>query len=261
MGSEMCIRDRNVSANVKQACIVSLSNVSTSNVFRTTPGNFEQVTIQGSGVNASNTAKIIYMSDRNNQNSCTVLLTDLSAQTAFTIGSVVKGDATEANGSISAITHYSVDDTELTVSTEGVVGGVFNIQPDTFTGGQNLFRLTDEPDNISNITTSVAEEIFHSTGTIDTKNEMGLVSLRPFVSRRENIKEERITRATSDGRQSKSTDFMNPMAQTFLIDKNQYPSGIFINSVTLFFNAKDTSVGNKTPVTCLLYTSPSPRDS
>ena len=244
--------DRNVSANVKQACIVSLSNVSTSNVFRTTPGNFEQVTIQGSGVNASNTAKIIYMSDRNNQNSCTVLLTDLSAQTAFTIGSVVKGDATEANGSISAITHYSVDDTELTVSTEGVVGGVFNIQPDTFTGGQNLFRLTDEPDNISNITTSVAEEIFHSTGTIDTKNEMGLVSLRPFVSRRENIKEERITRATSDGRQSKSTDFMNPMAQTFLIDKNQYPSGIFINSVTLFFNAKDTSVGNKTPVTLQL---------
>ena len=34
---------------------------------------------------------------------------------------------------------------------------------------------------------------------------------------RENIKEERITRATSDGRQSKSTDFMNPMAQSFLI--------------------------------------------
>jgi len=240
--------DLNVSSNVKQACVASLSNVSTSNVFRTTPGNFEQATIQGSGVNASNTATIIYMSDRNLQNNCTVLLTDLSAQTAFTVGSVIQGDDTGANGSITAITHYGFEDTQFDVSSEGVVGGVFNIKSDTFTGSQNLFRLTDEADNIPATTTSVAEEVFHSTGTLDNKNELGLVSLRPFISRRENIKEERITRATSDSRQSKSTDYMNPMAQTFSIDKNQYPAGLFIDSVTLFFNGKDSSVGNKTPV-------------
>ena len=83
---------------------------------------------------------------------------------------------------------------------------------------------------------------------LDAKNELGLVSPRPLISRRENIKEERVTRATSDGRQSKSTDYMNPMAQTFFIDKNQYPAGLFLDSVTLFFNGKDLSVGNKTPV-------------
>ena len=244
--------DLNVTSNVKQACVATLSNVSTSNVFRTTSGNFEQTTIQGSGSNASNTAKIIYMSDRNSQNSCTVLLTDLSAQTAFSIGSVIQGDFTKANGAISAITHYGIEDTLLTVSSEGVVGGVFNVPADTFTGNQNLFRLTDEPDNISSVTTSVAEEIFHSTGVLDTKTELGLVSIRPFISRRENIKEERVTRSTSDGRQSKSTDFMNPMAQTFSIDKNQYPAGIFVDSLTLFFNGKDVSVGNRTPVTLQL---------
>ena len=229
-----------------------MSNVSTSNVFRTTAGNFEQVTIQGSGSNASNTAKIIYMSDRDSQNTCTVLLTDMSAQTAFSVGSVIQGDVTKANGSISAITNYGVEDTLLTVSSEGVVGGIFNISADTFTGNQNLFRLTDEPDNIPATTTSVAEEIFHSTGVIDNKNELGLNSFRPFISRRENIKEERVTRSTSDGRQSKSTDYMNPMAQTFSIDKNQYPAGIFVDSLTLFFNAKELSVGNKTPVTLQL---------
>ncbi len=244
--------DKNVTANVKQATIVGLSNVSTSNVFRTTAGNFEQVTIQGSGSNASNTAKIIYMSDRDSQNTCTVLLTDMSAQTAFSVGSVIQGDVTKANGSISAITNYGVEDTLLTVSSEGVVGGIFNISADTFTGNQNLFRLTDEPDNIPATTTSVAEEIFHSTGVIDNKNELGLNSFRPFISRRENIKEERVTRSTSDGRQSKSTDYMNPMAQTFSIDKNQYPAGIFVDSLTLFFNAKELSVGNKTPVTLQL---------
>jgi len=240
--------DSVVSTYVKQASLVSLSNVSTSNVFRTTSGNFEQVTIQGSGASSGNTAKIIYMSDRNNQNNCTVLLTDMSAQSAFTIGAVIQGDTTEANGAISAITNYNLEDTILTVSNDGVVGGIFNVPADTFTGSQNLFRVTDDPDNFSAVTTSVAEDIFYSAGTLDTKNELGLSSIRPFVSRRENIKEERVTRSTSDGRQSKSADYMNPMAQTFSIDKNQYPAGVFVDSVTLFFNKKDTSVGNKTPV-------------
>ena len=216
--------DSNMSANVKQASVVSLSNVSTSNVFRTTSGNFEQVSIQGSGTGAGNTAKIIYMSDRNVQNTCTVLLTDMSAQTAFGIGTVIQGDDTKANGSISAFVNYNFEDTLLSVSSEGVVGGVFNVPSGTFTGTQNLFRVTDEPDNIPSITTSVAEEAFHSAGVLDAKNELGLVSPRPLISRRENIKEERVTRATSDGRQSKSTDYMNPMAQTFFIDKNQYPA-------------------------------------
>ena len=240
--------DSNMSANVKQASVVSLSNVSTSNVFRTTSGNFEQVAIQGSGAGAGNTAKIIYMSDRDIQNTCSVLLTDMSAQTAFTVGSVIQGDDTKANGAISAIVNYNFEDTLFTVSSEGVVGGVFNIPPDKFTGGQNIFRVTDDPDNIPAVTTSVAEEVFHSSGVLDAKNELGLVSSRPLISRRENIKEERVTRATSDGRQSKSTDYMNPMAQTFFIDKNQYPTGIFIDSVTLFFNEKSVSVGNKPPV-------------
>ena len=244
--------DKNIAVNVKQASLVSLSNVSSLNVFRTTSGNFEQVTIQGSGSTAGNTAKIIYMSDRNNQNNCTVLLTDMSAQTAFTVGTVIQGDSTEANGSISAIVNYPKTDTQLLVSTEGVVGGTFDIPAGTFTGNQNLFRVTDDPDNISSVTTSVAEDIFHSAGTIDTKNELGLVSVRPFISRRENIKEDRVTRATSDGRQSKSTDYLNPMAQTFSVDKNQFSTGVFVDSVTLFFSAKDKSVGNKTPVTLQL---------
>jgi len=240
--------DSNMSSNVKQASVVSLSNVSTSNVFRTTAGNFEQVSIQGSGASAGNTAKIIYMSDRNIQNTCTVLLTDMSAQTAFTVGSVIQGDDTKANGSITAIVNYNFEDSYLTVSSEGVVGGVFNVPPDKFTGGQNIFRVTDDPDNIPAVTTSVAEEVFHSSGVLDSKNELGLVSPRPLISRRENIKEERVTRSTSDGRQSKSTDYMNPMAQTFFIDKNQYPTGLFVDSVTLFFNEKSASVGNRSPV-------------
>ena len=268
----MCIRDRsfsgtrmkpntkvfpffdnvNVTSNVKQATIVSLSNVSTSNVFRTTPGNFEQVTIQGAGSNAGNTALLVYMGDRNTSNTADALLTNLTDETGFTVGTVIQGDDTGANGSIATVTNYTFEDSQLRVTNEGVVAGVFNIEADRFTGTQNLFRLTDDPDNIPAVTTSVAEEVFYTSGIIDTKNELGLISPRPFISRRENIKEERVTRATSDGRQSTSSDYMNPMGQSFFVDKNQYPAGIFLESIVLFFNEKDVSVGNKAPVTVQL---------
>ena len=45
---------------------------------------------------------------------------------------------------------------------------------------------------------------------------------------------------------------MNPMGQSFFVDKNQYPAGIFLESIVLFFNEKDVSVGNKAPVTVQL---------
>ena len=243
--------DKNVTGNVKQATVVTLSNVSSSNVFRTTPGNFEQITIQGSSTNAGNTAKIIYMGDRNSSNGCTILITDQSAQSAFTVGSVVKGDDTGANGSISTITNFTFEDSQLNVSVEGVVGGVFNVIPDQYIASETLFRLTDDADNIPAVTTSVAEDTFYSSGTI-SKSDGGINSIRPFISRRENIKEERVTRSTSDARQSTSTEYMNPMAQTFFVDKNQFPAGIFLDSLTLFFSSKDKSVGNKTPVTVQL---------
>ena len=243
--------DKNVTGNVKQATVVTLSNVSTSNVFRTTPGNFEQITIQGSSSNAGNTAKVIYMGDRNTANGCTILITDQSAQSAFTVGSVIQGDDTGANGSISTITNYNFEDSQLSVLPDGVVGGVFDIIPNQYIASETLFRLTDDPDNIPAVTTSVAEDIFYSAGAI-SKSDGGINSIRPFISRRENIKEERVTRATSDARQSTSADYLNPMAQTFFIDKNQFPAGVFLDSLVLFFSSKDTSVGNKTPVTVQL---------
>lgn len=240
--------DTRVTQMVKQASLITLSNVSSSNVFRTTAGNFEQITIQGSGANAGNTAKVVYMTDRDSQNGCSILVTDMSTESAFTLGSIIQGDDTFANGTVSSVTNYNYSDPSLSVLPDGVTAGTFDIPSGQFSGSDNLFRITDEPDNITSTTTSVAEAIYYTKGVLDTKNENGVLSTRPMIIKREDITDERVTRVTTDARQSVSTNWYNPMAQSFFIDKNQYPQGLFLNSVTLFFNRKISSVGQKLPV-------------
>ena len=238
-----------VSTKITQASRIILSNVSSSNVFQTTSGNFETIEIVGSGSNAGNTATVIYMNDRNAQNGCSILVTNLSTTSAFTQGSVVRGLTSKANGTITSITNFNKTDSSLSVLSDGVTGGVFDIDAGLYSGTENLLRLTDDPNNISKTSTSVAEAIFHSKGALDTKNENGIISTRPIIARREDLTEERVTRVTTDGRLSKSTKWLNPLAQTFFIDKDQYPNGLFLDNVTLFFENKDTSTGIKSPVT------------
>ena len=244
--------DTRVTANVKQASLVTLSNVSTSNVFRTTPGNFEQITIQGSASNAGNTANVVYMSDRDSANGCTIMIVNESTEAAFTVGSIIRGDDTLANGTISSVTNYSFANSEIRVNNEGITAGIYNVQSGTFPTGEILFRLTDDIDNISASTTSVAEDIFHVKGVIENNRIGDFISTRPMILRREDITEYRIAKSSTTARQTSSNKYLNPMAQNFFIDENLYPSGLFLDSLTLFFNAKDTSLGSKNPVTLQL---------
>ena len=244
--------DTKITANVKQATLLTLSNVSTSNVFRTTPGNFEQITIQGSASNAGNTANVVYMSDRDSANGCTIMIVNQSTDAAFTVSSVIRGDDTLANGTISAVTNYSFANSEIRVNNEGVSAGVYNVQSGTFPAGEVLFRLTDEIDNIVATTTSVAEDIFHIKGVIENNRIGDFISTRPIILRREDITEDRIAKSSTIARQTSSNKYLNPMAQNFFVDENLYPFGLFLYSITLFFNAKDTSLGSKNPVTLQL---------
>ena len=241
--------DTQVTANVKQASLITLSNVSSSNVFSTKAGNFENITIQGSGADAGNTATVVHMTDRDSTNGCSILVTNMSNELSFGIGDIIKGDESGANGTISDVTNYEFTDTNLSVLADGVTAGVFNIPKGKFSGTDNLFRLCDDPDNITSLTTSVAESPYYTKGVLDTVNETGIVSTRPMILRREDVTDERVTKVTTDTRQSVSTKWYNPMAQSFFIDKNQYPSGLFLDSIVLFFNRKTTAVGSSVPVT------------
>lgn len=241
--------DTKVTSFVKQATLIGLSNVSTSNVFRTTSSNFETIRITGSGGNAGNTAKVVYMSDRNDVNACSIMIINQSTEGAFTIGSVLQGIDTLANGTISSVQNYSLSDGQILVNNEGVTAGQFNVPSSTFTSGELVFRLTDDSDNILGTTTSVAERIFHNKGVIDSNREDNVISVRPLIKKRDDITTENIVKSYATPRRSESNKFFAPMAQSFFVSEDNYPSGVFLDSIELYFHQKESSIGSKNSIT------------
>jgi hypothetical protein len=58
-------------------------------------------------------------------------------------------------------------------------------------------------------------------------------------AKRENVKEKNVTQDTIN-RISTSSNWINPLSQTFNVDKNVCENGVFVNSVDIFFSAVDT---------------------
>ena len=241
--------DIKVTSFCKQASLIGLSNVSTSNVFRTTSSNFETIRITGSGGNAGNTAKVVYMSDRNDVNACSIMIVNQTSESAFNVGSVVQGIDTLANGTISSVTNYNLTDGQILVNSEGVTAGIFNVPTNKFMTGETVFRLTDDSDNILNTTTSVSEKIFHNKGVIDSNREDNIVSIRPLIKKRDDISSEKIIKSYATPRRSESNKFFAPLAQSFFVSEDNYPSGVFLDSVELYFREKESSPGSKNSIT------------
>jgi hypothetical protein len=172
----------------------------------------------------------------------------MSQEESFRIGQTLIGLDTECTGVISSIENFEINDLELTVNSDGVTAGEFYIPGSTFKASETLLRICDDIDNIPAVTDSVAESIFYSKGIIDNKNENGLISPRPLILRRQDISSEVITKDVLDSNETGSANFYYPFAQTFFVDKDLYPKGMFLESIVLFFHKKDTTVGAKPPV-------------
>ena len=66
-------------------------------------------------------------------------------------------------------------------------------------------------------------------------------------SKRENVKEKAVTQDTIN-RVTTSTNWVNPLTQSFLVDQNENPNGVFASSIDVFFSAIDDTL----PVTLAL---------
>ena len=244
--------DTPVTDKIKQASLVTLSNVSSSNVFRTTSSNFETIKIVGSAGNAGNTAKVLYMTDRTDVNTCSIMIIDQSNEGAFSVGSIIEGVDTKANGTISTVTNYQLGEGQIIVNNEGVAAGQFNIPSGSFNTGEQTFRLSDDSDNILSTTTSIAERIFHAKGVVDSNREDNVISVRPLIKRRDDITQDSIVKSYSQPRRNESPKYVSPLAQSFYVSEDNYPSGIFLDNIELFFRKKDSSLGSKNPITLQL---------
>jgi hypothetical protein len=125
----------------------------------------------------------------------------------------------------------------------GDISGVFYPPPATFRTGERNFRLTESFNNSYDLDAiSFGEKTYVSSGvTINKTNLVDTVyNISPVVKL--------VGSATSPILQSTSTDSkitrtwhrcMDPLAQTFYVDEQAYPFGLYLQSVGLFFSAKD----------------------
>ena len=138
---------------------------------------------------------------------------------------------------------YSIGQLETTE--EGATAGVFIIPGDVFRTGEKLLRLIDDEfGNIENSRTN-GDASFYASGVIDTKQESSITVFTPTVQR--SSVTEGFSASTSSIKTASSVDtqknvvvgYYDPLAQTFLINPNQYSQGVVIDSVRVCFRTKD----------------------
>ena len=142
----------------------------------------------------------------------------------------------------------------LETDESGACAGVFRIPADTFRTGEKLVRLIDnEFGTIENSRTN-GDASFYSQGMVDTKQETSITVFTPTVQR--SSVTEGFSASTSAIKSASTVDvqknvvvgYYDPLAQTFLINPNQYSQGVVIDSVRVCFKSKDTT----TPVSLQL---------
>lgn len=131
----------------------------------------------------------------------------------------------------------------------GQVGGAFYMPTATFRSGQRNFRVTESFNNTYDADAiSFADKVYVSSGINLNKTTLVDSVLNVDV-------ESKIVGQTTSERligskleRSVFTGWVNsdPLAQTFFVDGQVYPYGVFLKSVDMFFKAKDS---NYLPVT------------
>ena len=187
----------------------------------------------------------------------TLVATDVNGNTTFLIANTsnnwldsgIAGSGTEiqatyinSSGSTTKEATLTADvaNTGFVPDASGVLCGSIKINSGQFRAGERVIRITDQPDNIVSETTSVSEKVFHIKG-LESVSDGDVISTRSALVRRDDITSNILTK-DSVTRKNPSSNFTNPMAQTFYVDEARYPNGTFISSITLYFNNKDTEL-------------------
>ena len=143
--------------------------------------------------------------------------------------------STTANATLSAVPTSYVNNLKSDIN--GTVVGNFEFTAGQFRIGERLIRLTDQADNTLSKTNSVAEKTFHIKG-MEAVSDGSIISTRSSLVRRQDIRSAVVTKsAVSD--KSSSSNFVNPMAQSIVIDESRYPNGMFLRNITFYFSQKD----------------------
>ena len=126
----------------------------------------------------------------------------------------------------------------------GYAAGTF-VLPNTDTikipTGRIRFAFINDPTSFTNAT-AYAEAGFTSAGTLNTEQRT-IVSTKEPVLIRNNVTSTRTdTNTSSRDVVSNEVTWIDPVAQTFLVDGTVYPNGVYLSSTDLFFATKDSTL-------------------
>jgi hypothetical protein len=118
-----------------------------------------------------------------------------------------------------------------------------------FTTGKNTIRITTSPTNANQLDPgeSSAEAIYSATGQSETIQEQILSIKTVNIERKQIGNDQPITQITQNLDENRkeiktSTTFSgwyDPLAQSFLVEKDKYPDGVFLTGGEVYFKTKD----------------------
>lgn len=127
---------------------------------------------------------------------------------------------------------------------EGKFIGILALPAQTFNVGHREFKLTDDSQNRDSLATTTSKSIIMSQG-ISLISTSSQINTRPLnVNFSSSIEKSNTSRQvrTASNLNSVSRD---PMSQSFYIDDVNYPYGVFVTKIDIFFSTKSTSAYKK----------------
>ncbi|MFZ9301809.1 MAG: DUF4815 domain-containing protein [Sediminibacterium sp.] len=153
--------------------------------------------------------------------------------------------ATERSGSyIYSIGNNREDLNGLRANDAGDVSGIFYPPAATFRNGERILRLTESFNNSYDLDAiSFAEKSFVSSGVkVNKTNLLNTVYNVDVGVKFVGNATTPLLQSTTSTSSITSTWRVDPLAQTFFVDPEVYPNGLFLESSKLFFSAKDDTL-------------------
>jgi len=131
---------------------------------------------------------------------------------------------------------------QLSTDESGNFVGIFNVPPGVFQTGSRVFRVDNRTvETDPGTATTYAEATFTASGLSTTAQK---IQFAPSIDSSETS----FTQVSQTPNQLIKTintySPWDPIAQTFIIDKNNYPNGAFLYSIKVFFATKPTTTND-----------------
>jgi hypothetical protein len=125
----------------------------------------------------------------------------------------------------------------------GSIAGVFTLPAGEFRTGEKLFRLIDNSFGDISSSRTNGDATFFAQGLLQTKEETKIETIVPMGVQRQSVSEDRtILEASQSSRSSTVTQWIDPLAETFLVSPQQFPQGVFLSKMRFCFKSKDSRV-------------------